>query len=191
MLLLHIFKKQFIIFNHQMKGDYERELKGILQGNKDILINVTRRCSPEEKEKYLKIIETPFTVVRAAGSFGIDLVAVRGDLSLLIEIKSSNKDTIHFSSQNGKLQKQAYLMREECKRSKTLPIYAYRLKNYRGGDAWRIFTLDEMNCLIGRAKIVHKKIPKIKKSNNGNLIMKWDNGMSLAEFIDYINYLCK
>ncbi|HDM25635.1 MAG TPA: Holliday junction resolvase [Thermoplasmatales archaeon] len=173
-----------------MKGDYERELKNILQGKRDILMNITKSCSPEEKEKYFKIMETPFTVVRAAGSFGIDLVAVRGDISLLIEIKSSNRDTIHFSSQNRKLQKQAHLMREECKKSKTLPIYAFRLKNCRG-DAWRVFTLDDMDCLIGRAKIIHKKLPKIKKTNNGNLIMKWDTGMSLAEFIDYINYLCK
>jgi Holliday junction resolvase len=173
-----------------MKGDYERELKSILQGNKDTLLNITKSCTLKEKERYFKITETPFTVVRAAGSFGIDLVAVRGDISLLIEIKSSNRDTIHFSSQNGKLQKQAETMRKECEKSKTLPIYAFRLKNCRG-DAWRIFTLDDIKCLEGRAKVIHRRLPKIKKTNSGNLLMKWNAGMSLSDFIEYINYLCK
>ncbi|HEC80881.1 MAG TPA: Holliday junction resolvase, partial [Thermoplasmatales archaeon] len=84
-------------------SNYERELKGILQGDKSTLLSVTKSCSPVEREKYMMILEKPFVVVRAAGSYGVDLVAVRGDVSFLAEIKSSNSDTLHFSSIGGKL----------------------------------------------------------------------------------------
>ncbi|HID25161.1 MAG TPA: Holliday junction resolvase [Thermoplasmata archaeon] len=165
-------------------SNYERELKGILQGDASTLFSVTKSCSSLEKEKYMMIMEKPFIVVRAAGSYGFDLVAVRGDISFLAEIKSSNSDTIHFSSISGKLQKQAQTMRKECERTKTLPIYAFRLKNYRG-DAWRVFTL-EMDGLEGRLKVLHKCLPKLEVSKGSNLIMRWRDGMPLSEFINYL-----
>ncbi|KAA0008275.1 MAG: Holliday junction resolvase, partial [Thermoplasmata archaeon] len=50
---------------------YERELREILSGNKDVIERVTKSCSEEEKQKYFKIMKKPFIVVRAAGSLGI------------------------------------------------------------------------------------------------------------------------
>ncbi|HEC81098.1 MAG TPA: Holliday junction resolvase [Thermoplasmatales archaeon] len=166
-------------------SNYERELKGILQGDKSTLLSVTKSCSPVEREKYMMILEKPFVVVRAAGSYGVDLVAVRGDVSFLAEIKSSNSDTLHFSSIGGKLQKQAMVMKRECERTKTLPIYAFRLKNYRG-DAWRVFTL-EMDGLEGRLRVLHERLPKLELSKGNNLIMRWKDGMPLSEFINYLS----
>ena len=167
-------------------SQYERELKNILEGEKKTILNVTKTCSTIEKDNYLKISNKPFAVIRAAGSFGIDLVATRGDISFLTEVKTSFDSTLHFSSVGGQLQKQAETMKKMCEKTKTLPIYAFRNKR-KHGDSWRIFTLD-VNNLEGRTNILHKRLPKLKTSNSGNYIMKWDEGMPLS---DFISYLCK
>lgn len=162
-------------------SNYERELKSILMGDKKILDLITKTCSEEEKSNYFRILEKPFVVVRAAGSYGIDLVAVKSDISMLIEIKSSKGKKIHFSSKSGKLQEQADKMKEYSERAGVLPIYAFRLKNCRG-DAWRIFTID-IEGLEGFAKYIHGVLPKIRSSREKNLVMNWDEGMPLSEFI--------
>jgi Holliday junction resolvase len=167
-------------------SQYERELKNILEGETKTLSKVTKTCNAIEKVNYLKILEKPFAVIRAAGSFGVDLVATRGDISFLTEVKTSNKDILHFSSVGGKLQKQAEMMKEVCEKTKTLPIYAFRTKGQRG-DSWRIFSLD-LYGLEGRTSIIHKRLPKLKKSKSGNFVMRWNEGMSLS---DFIYYLCR
>ena len=165
---------------------YERELKGILEGDYKILEKITKTCSVIEKDNYLRVFNKPFAVIRAAGSLGIDLVATRGDISFLTEVKTSVSDTLHFSSVAGKLQKQAEEMFKVCEKTKTLPVYAFRTKGHRG-DSWRLFTLD-VKGLEGRANVVHRRLPKLKKSKNGNFVMRWNEGMPLS---DFISYLCK
>ena len=167
-------------------SQYEREFKGILEGDEKILSKITKTCSALEKANYFMINNKPFIVVRAAGSFGVDLVAVRGDISFLVEVKTSVENTLHFSSVGGKLQEQAELMCNMCEKTKTLPIYAFRIKNFRG-DSWRIFTLD-VKGLDGRASVLHKRLPKLEHSKTGNFIMRWVEGMPLS---DFISYLCK
>jgi len=167
-------------------SSYERELRNILEGESKTLNNITKTCSSIEKANYYKVCNKPFAVIRAAGSFGVDLVAARGDISFLTEVKTSIDDTLHFSSMSGKLQQQAESMKKTCETTKTLPIYAYRTKGRRG-DSWRIFTLD-VKGLEGRLNILHKRLPKLKTSKKGNYILKWDEGMPLS---DFISYLCK
>jgi Holliday junction resolvase len=167
-----------------MSSQYERELKGIFEGDRDTLERVTRSCSEDEKSRYLSIRKKPFIVVRAAGSFGFDLVALRGDVSFLIEAKASVTETLHFSSVNGKLQQQAERIIKECTKTKTLPIYAYRLKSKRG-DSWRVFTMD-IKSIEGRLRILHQRIPKLSVSKEGCFIMRWSEGMPLSEFIEYL-----
>jgi len=167
-------------------SQYERELKKILEGKKDFIKKVTKSCSTFEKDNYSKICERPFAVIRGAGSLGVDLVAVRGDISFLTEVKSRSDKTIHFSSMAGKLQKQAEDMRDVCEKTKTLPVYAYRLKGLRG-DSWRFFTMD-LKGLKGTAGVLHRRLPKLEKSNSGNFVMRWDDGMPLS---DLISYLCE
>lgn len=164
---------------------YERELKGILQAEEKVLERVIKGCGEEERRNYLTIRKRPFMVVRAAGSFGVDLVAIRSDFSLPIEVKSSASKKITFSQNSGRAQEQAERMKKECEKAGLVPIYAYRLKSYRG-DAWRIFTL-EMENLEGRSSILHSRIPHIKKTVHGSYVMNWDEGMKLSEFIAYIN----
>jgi Holliday junction resolvase len=165
-------------------SQYEREIKGILEGDKKIITKITKSCSLIEKNNYITIFEKPFVVIRAAGSFGIDLVAIRGDISFLLEVKTSIEKTIHFSSINGKLQKQADTMQKICEKTKTLPIYAYRIKNHRG-DSWKLFSMNIYN-LEGRIKLLQKRIPLLEKSRNNNYIMRWENGLSLSDFIFYL-----
>jgi len=164
-------------------SSYERELRGILEADETVLDRVVKSCSVLEKENYYKIKTKPFAVIRAAGSYGVDLVAVRGDISFLIEIKTSIDETLHFSTIGGKLQDQALAMKAICERTRTLPIYAFRLKKYRG-DAWRIFTFD-VNTLSGRLMILHRRLPQLETSKQKNYIMRWSHGMQLSEFIDY------
>ena len=167
-------------------SQYERELKNILEGEAKILSKITKTCSALETGNYYKISEKPFAVIRAAGSFGVDLVATRGDISFLTEVKTSIGDTLHFSSVGGKLQQQAEQMKQVCQKTKTLPIYAFRVKGNRG-DSWRIFTLD-VEGLEGRNNVVHRRLPQLKRSKTGNYIMRWNEGMPLS---DFISYLCK
>lgn len=166
-------------------SQYERELKKILEGEKDFISKITKSCSTLEKNNYSMICEKPFAVVRGAGSLGVDLVAVRGDVSFLTEVKSRNGKTIHFSSMAGKLQKQAEEMRLICEKTNTLPVYAYRLKGQRG-DSWRFFTMN-MKKLEGVAGVLHRRLPKLELSDSGNYVMRWDDGMPLS---DLISYLC-
>jgi len=167
-------------------SQYERELKGILEGEVRILSKITKTCSALERDNYFKITDKPFVVIRAAGSLGVDLVATRGDISFLTEVKTSNSEILHFSSTAGKLQKQAETMKKICEKTKTLPVYAFRTKG-KQGDSWRVFTID-IEGLEGRTSILHKRLPKLRKSKNGNFIMKWNEGMPLS---DFIGYLCK
>jgi len=171
-------------------SDYERELREILSGNTDVIEKVTKSCSDEEKAKYLKIVDSPFIVVRAAGSLGIaDIVALRGDISFLVEIKTRKGRSILFSHEGGRMQRKAEEMLEKCEKSKVLPLFAFRIKNYHG-DSWRMYSL-KMEGLEGRAKLVSKRIPEIGKTANGNYFLKWDEGMKLSDFIDYVTSLAK
>jgi len=165
---------------------YERELKNILEGEAKTLSKITKTCNAIEKDNYSKITAKPFAVIRAAGSLGVDLVATRGDVSFLTEVKTSIAETLHFSSVGGKLQEQAETMKNMCEKTKTLPIYAFRTKGKRG-DCWRIFTLD-IEGLEGRTSVLHRRLPKLKKSKGGNFVMRWNEGMPLS---DFISYLCK
>lgn len=167
-----------------MSSAYERELKGILEGDEKVLSKVTHSCSSEEKENYRKIQRQPFIVVRAAGSLGVDLVALRGDIAFLIEVKSSLEATMHFSSIDGKPQRQAESMRDGCLKTKTLPLYAYRYKGFRG-DMWRLFTFD-LPSLEGRAQVLNRRVPKLETSKQGNYVMRWEDGMPCSEFVSYL-----
>lgn len=162
---------------------FERELKGILSADENILSRITKTCDQHERDGYYRITERPFMVIRGAGSLGVDLVAVRSDLSLPIEVKSSTNDVLRFS-RSEKLAIQAQEMIDDCRRVGLMPLYAFRYKRQRG-DAWRVFTLD-VGDVNGRLRVVYARLPKITPSKDGNLIMRWHDGMPLSKFIDYL-----
>jgi hypothetical protein len=166
-------------------GDiYERELKYLLSGEKKIIDKMVKTCDEQEKIAYSSMLKDPFVMIRAAGSLGVDLVALRWDFSFPIEVKSSGEEIMHFS-RNPRLTEQAERMRDECARSHLLPVYAFRLKGVRG-DPWRIFTLPTKEKLKGNMGLLQRKVPEVDVSTNGNYIMRWNNGMKLSNFIEYM-----
>ena len=169
-------------------SEFERELKGILTGDNNILYKITKSCSPSESHNYMAILTNPFIVIRSAGSLGIaDLVAIRGDMSFLIEIKTSKAKEIRFIRSSGANQKQAEKIVIQCKKAGTLLLYAHRLKGIRG-DCWRVFSLD-IKGLSGIARLIHDKVPLLRKTKGGTYIMNWDEGMKLSTFIKYLSML--
>ncbi|MDR2866797.1 MAG: Holliday junction resolvase [Methanomassiliicoccaceae archaeon] len=171
-------------------GDrYERELKYLLAGDEKTVKTMIKTCDEAEKRAYSSIADNPFVVIRAAGSFGVDLVALRWDFSFPIEVKSSSDELLRFSK-NPRLTEQADKIIEDCKRSSLIPIYAFRLKGYRG-DPWRIFSLP-LDCVLrGRMGIMQRTIPQIEVNSNGNYMMRWENGMKLSKFIDYMGMMAE
>lgn len=121
-------------------GDtYERELKALLSGEPKAIARMVKTCDGDERAAYESMADTPFLVIRAAGSLGVDLVALRWDFSFPVEVKSSEKDVLYMS-RSERLTEQIERMIETCDRSHIIPIYAFRLKSVKG-DPWRIFTI--------------------------------------------------
>ena len=168
------------------QGKYERELKNILSGDKEVIEDLTKTCSEDQKEAYYKVQNIPFLVVRGAGSLGVDLVAVRGDVSFLIEVKSSKDDVLYLSDQK-RLKEQAEEIEKICDETKLLPIYAYRLKRHRG-DKWRLFTMD-IEGLSKKYRLLNKKLPSVKTTVHDNYKLPWEDGMPLSELLGYLSRL--
>lgn len=165
-------------------GDtYERELKALLSGEPKTVARMVKTCNAMETAAYKSMLLEPFLVIRAAGSLGVDLVALRWDFSFPIEVKSSSDPVMHFSKSQ-RLVEQADSMLDECHRSHLVPIYAYRLKSFRG-DPWRIFTIPSDHEFRGRHSVLYRRLPKLDVSASGNYIMRWEDGMKLSDFILY------
>ncbi len=168
-------------------GDaYERELKAILSADEKALAKMLKTCDEEERQGYLSIHKRPFMVVRAAGSLGIDLVAIWGDLALPIEVKSSKNGVLWFSNSQ-RLLDQADLFTRECSKSGLVPIYAFRLKGYRG-DPWRVFALP-IRKVEGRLSLIQRILPLPDESSNGNYILRWEGGIKLSKLLSYLTEL--
>ncbi len=167
---------------------YERELKAILEGDEKFVNRITKSVEGMGYLGYRSIIKKPFMVIRAAGSFGVDLIAIRGDIAFPIEVKSSGDKVIRFSQSNARAQRQALDFAEYCMRSGVVGLYAFRLKGVRG-DPWRIFALPvDEGTLTGKPRLVYRILPKIETTHSGNFVLRWDEGMALGIFLSYINH---
>lgn len=172
-----------------MGSSYERELKGILAGDDDVLRRTTRSLDPGQEKGYRWTETHPFLVVRGAGSLGVDLVALRHDLAFPIEVKASSEDTVRFSDSSGAYQEQAEEMMRACERSGLVPLYAFRLKGHVG-DAWRVFTLPlDPDVLPGKSRILHRRIPPVPVTGQGNYVLRWDEGLPLNGFFAYLAHI--
>lgn len=168
-----------------MSQIYERELKGLLMDESEVLKRVTKNLPGDEQIAYLRIKERPFVVVRAAGSFGIDM-AVVGAISFLVEEKSSVEPVFHFNSP--RVRDQAAQMKQLCTLAGITPVYAFRLKNLRGKDPWRLFTLELDNKRFsGLQGGFYRRLlnHKLETTKENNYIMRWENGWPLHRFIDW------
>lgn len=163
---------------------YERELVNLLKGEPKEVKKACVSMNLVERRKFRKILDEPFLVLRAAGSLGVDLAALRGDISFPIEVKSSVKKKIYLNSKQ--LKDQAGRLKDACVRTGVIPLYAFRYKNVRG-DAWRLFTLP-MIGLTGNNRILYERIPTVEVTSGGNYVLEWESGMPLYDLIDYLDF---
>ena len=123
-------------------------------------------------------------MVRAAGS-GIegsgDLLALRGDLSFPIEVKTTKSTKIYLS---GRTLHQYEALVYEGERCGLMPLYAHRLKGTRG-DSWRIFRV-ETSTLEGRLRLLARRIPALPRTRKDRAFIDWDQGLPLNEFIHIV-----
>ncbi len=159
---------------------YERELKRILEGDKTALAEFGKSLTVEEGMAFEYVQKRPFLVTRAAGSFGSDLVALRHDFSFPIEVKSSKHRVIRFGGT--RLAEQAEIFLKDCEGARIVPVYAFRLKDFRG-DSWRLFRLPVGEDYTGFERELRRMIPEVQRTSAGNYKMEWDKGLALMQFI--------
>jgi hypothetical protein len=112
-------------------------------------------------------------------------VALRGDVSFPIEVKSASGDVIHFSDAAGRNHAQAESMRAECRRASVIPLYAFRRKGVRGADPWRIHTLPT-DSLPPRIGMLYERLPKVETTAAGRYVLRWEAGLELHRLLDYL-----
>jgi hypothetical protein len=161
---------------------YERELKQLLQGDPETLDRYAGSLAAGIEPVVRKIRESPFLVVRAAGSLGFDLVALRSEFSFPIEVKTSHAKAIHFSAASGRAAEQLRLHREAVDRVGLLVLYAYRRIGLRSEDPWRVFT-PRAPPSRGRLEYIRKRVPIIDSTRDGHAVLRWDAGMPLSSFL--------
>lgn len=160
---------------------YERELRDILVGELEDYEPMLRNLPMEEKVGYASIANMKFLVVRSAGSLGLDLVALRGEFSFPIEVKASASRKIRLS-RTRRLQEQYQELIRLSASARVLPLYAYRLKGIRSADPWRVFSI-RIDDLPPVMAAMASNIPTLSTTNQGGLMMEWDKGMKLSEFL--------
>ncbi len=165
---------------------YERELINIMSGEKKILDRIGKSIDPISRETLYTIKFRPFYTARAAGSFGADVVALRDDFSLVIEVKSSARSQLTFSEASGTKQEQALKLHNRCIKSGLFITYAYRLKSYKG-DSWRFFSIASDYEYTGRMRGLYELLPKQEVTKTGNYILRWEQGLPLVTLINYLN----
>ncbi len=167
-----------------MASHYERELRAVLIGSPAGVRAVTRSCNAAEKARAMQVIRRPFLVVRAAGSGAAgagDLLAVRGDISFPIEVKTTKEKKVYLS---GRTMEQYLDLQKEGERCGLMPLYAMRLKGVRG-DSWRIFKVETTN-LTGSVSVLARRLPALPLTRNGTPHLNWDEGLPLHKFLSLL-----
>jgi hypothetical protein len=167
---------------------YERELKELLQGEREALHAYARRLPPTERGALEDHRHRPFLVVRAAGSHGFDLVALRPEFSFPIEVKSSSGDTIHFSAASGRSTEQWKAHRVAAARVDLLVVYAYRRLGRVPGDCWRLFAAGGGSG-DGRLRLLMGRLPPVEETREGHGVLRWEHGLPLTGFLERVAFL--
>ena len=168
-----------------MAGVYERELRSVLAGERKGVIAITRSCTEVERARAMQVCQRPFLVVRAPGSGSEgtgDILALRGDMCMPIEVKSSKTDKIYLS---GRTKKQYDALQRSGERCGLLPLYAFRLKGVRG-DSWRVMKVP-VEGLTGKLRVLARSIPNVPLTRNGAPYLNWHDGMPLHRFLALIS----
>ena len=168
-----------------MSGVYERELRSVLAGERKGVVAITRSCTEVERARAMQVCQRPFLVVRAPGSGSEgtgDILALRGDMCMPIEVKSSKTDRIYLS---GRTKDQYDALLSTGERCGLLPLYAFRLKGVRG-DSWRVMKVP-VSGLTGKLRSLSRSIPDVPLTRNGSPYLNWHEGMPLHRFLALIS----
>ena len=168
-----------------MTGVYERELRSVLAGERKGVVAITRSCTEVERARAMRVCQRPFLVVRAPGSGSEgtgDILALRGDMCMPIEVKSSKTDKIYLS---GRTKDQYDALKSTGEKCGLQPLYAFRLKGVRG-DSWRVMKVP-VDGLTGKLRVLSRSIPNVPLTRNGSPYLNWHDGMPLHRFLALIS----
>lgn len=167
-------------------GSYERALRSLLSGDAESVRSYARGLPPEARPQFERLVREPFLVVRAAGSFGFDLVALRREFAFPIEVKASAEPVIRFTAASGRAGAQLEAHRAAVARVGLHVIYAFRRLGLRSEECWRLFLEGERpNGAI--AGYVFRSIPQVSRTREGNGILRWEEGIPLSRFVARIH----
>ena len=168
-----------------MTGVYERELRSVLAGERKGVVAITRSCTEVERARAMQVCQRPFLVVRAPGSGSEgtgDILALRGDMCMPIEVKSSKTDKIYLS---GRTKDQYDALKSTGEKCGLQPLYAFRLKGVRG-DSWRVMKVP-VDGLKGKLRVLSRSIPNVPLTRNGSPYLNWHDGIPLNRFLELIS----
>jgi hypothetical protein len=169
-------------------GGYERELRSLLSGEPASVKAYSRALPPTERAEFERLIEEPYLVVRGAGSLGLDLVALRREVALPIEVKASSAPVIRFTAAGGRANAQLASHRRVAARAGLMVLYAYRRLGLRGEEAWRLFSAGSAPSR-GLLAAACRSLPLVEATREGNGILRWDGGMPLSQFLGRVRFL--
>ena len=164
---------------------YERELKELLQADPDALARYARSMPPSDRPTLDGVRRAPFLVVRAAGSLGFDLVAMRSEFAFPLEVKASASDTIRFSAASGRASAQLEAHRRAVQRVGLVILYAYRRVGRGHGEPWRLYA-GGVGPSTGRYRVLNRWLPPVESTKEGNGVLRWAAGMPLSRFVSII-----
>ncbi len=167
---------------------YERELKDLLQGDPRAVRAYAKGLEPSDRTEFERIIDEPFLVIRAAGSLGLDLIALRREFAFPLEVKSSAEDTIYFTAAGGRGLVQLEGHRKAVARVGLTVLYAYRRVGYRDPDPWRMY-IGTKAPIRGILNLVCRRLPTLDTTREGNAIIHWEQGLPLSRFLATVRFL--
>ena len=167
---------------------YERELRSLLSGDPPSVRSYARNLPPTERDEFVRLIDEPFLVVRGAGSLGLDLVALRQEVALPIEVKASSSPVIRFTAAGGRANEQLAHHRAAAARAGLMVVYAYRRLGLRGEEAWRLFSAGNAPAR-GLVGIACRALPPVEATREGNGVLRWEGGMPLSRFLGRMRFL--
>jgi Holliday junction resolvase len=161
---------------------YEREFRSLLEGQPEAVRSYARCLSPTERSEFERLIEQPFLIIRAAGSLGFDLVALRREFAFPIEVKASSESVIRFSAASGRANEQLQAHRKAVERVGLTVLYAYRRIGLRSAETWRLFVAGDLPE-SGILRLVCRRLPPVGRTPEGNGVLRWEEGMPLSRFL--------
>jgi hypothetical protein len=164
---------------------YERELKELLQADPEALARYAKSLAPADRPTLEAFRRAPFLVVRAAGSFGFDLVALRSEFAFPLEVKASASDTIRFSAASGRAAVQLEQHRTAVARVGLVILYAYRRVGRGHGEPWRVYA-GGVGPSTGRYRVLNRWLPPVESTKEGNGVLRWGAGMPLSRFLTIV-----